>query len=404
MIISFKYLTLLVAFVFIGSCNQNIEIDKFCDENLDFAGKQIESLAKKAKKEGQLPRALTSDGGMQWASSSFDWTEGFFPGTCWYMFKYTKNNLWKDYAESFQNSFIEHRHLTTNHDLGFVFNCSFGNEYKLTGDSTVKNILIDAGSSLITRFNPQVGCIKSWDVKTGWQSKRGWEFPVIIDNMMNLELLFELTEITGDNKYREVAVSHANTTMKNQFRKDGSSYHVVDYDSITGAQRSRQTAQGFAHESAWARGQAWGLYGYTVCYRYTKDRKYLDKANEIAGFILNHKNLPHDMVPYWDFNAPKIPNEPRDVSAAAIIASALIELSEYTSEDYLSKGETILRNLSSDYYKAKLDENNNFILKHSVGSIPHNSEIDVPLVYADYYYVEALIRLKQIEDKKLAVK
>ena len=217
---------------------------------------------------------------------------------------------------------------------------------------------------------------------------------------MNLEFLFEVSKITGNNKYKQIAISHANTTMKNHFRPDFSSYHVIDYDTITGAVRNKHTHQGYAHESAWARGQAWGLYGYTVCYRYTNDRKYIDQAEKIADFIFSNKNLPVDLVPYWDYNAPNIPDEPRDASAAAVTASALYELYEYTgNDDYIVKADLILNSLSGTDYQAKLGENGNFILMHSVGSIPHGNEIDVPLNYADYYYLEALLRKKESLNK-----
>lgn len=185
------------------------------------------------------------------------------------------------------------------------------------------------------------------------------------------------------------------TTLANHFRDDLSSYHVVDYDPETGEVRSKQTAQGYADESAWARGQAWGLYGYTVCYRYTKDEKYLKQAEDIAKYIIEYKATPEDGIPYWDNNAPNIPNEPRDVSAAAITISSLIELDGYTKENYRPVIDKILSSLASKEYTAKIGENKNFVLKHSVGSIPHNAEIDVPLNYADYYYIEALTRYQK---------
>lgn len=391
---------LIVVFAF--SCKSKQSTSEFCEENLDFACKQTELLRKESIEANKIPRTLTAKGDIHWAKSSFDWTEGFFPGICWYLYEYSKDEKWLQAAKSFQESFSDHRFLTSNHDLGFIFNCSFGNEYRLKGDKESKQILIDAGNSLLTRFNPTVGCIQSWNVDEGWQAKRDWQYPVIIDNMMNLEMLFKLSDITGDSKYKEAAITHANTTMKNHYRPDGSSYHVVDYDSINGNVRSRQTAQGFAHESAWARGQAWGLYGYTVCYRYTHDKKYLEKAEEIAAFIFTNKTMPKDCIPYWDFNAPQIPSEPRDASAAAVIASALLELDGYSAKDYKKDACFILDNLSSDKYRAEVGLNGDFILKHSVGSIPHNSEIDVPLVYADYYYVEALVRLMKLEKKELA--
>lgn len=379
------------------SCDQttkekNVDVDPIMAN----AEQQITLLLKASQTADRIPRTVTADGEMHWTFKNFDWTEGFFPGTLWYLFEDTKDESWKNAAEHFQSKFEDHKYSTHNHDLGFIFNCSYGNGYRLTQNESFKDVMITASDSLITRFNPAVGCIQSWDVKYGWQSERNWQFPVIIDNMMNLELLFEVSKLTGDNKYRDVAIAHANTTMKNHFRDDYSSVHVVDYDSITGAIRNKQTAQGYSDDSSWARGQAWALYGYTVCYRYTKNAKYLDLAQHIANYITTYKNTPEDGIPYWDYNAPNIPDEPRDASAAAITVSALLELDSYSTQDYKKDIDKILNALASDAYTAAIGTNNNFILKHSVGSIPHNNEIDVPLNYADYYYVEALMRYREM--------
>jgi uncharacterized protein YyaL (SSP411 family) len=363
---------------------------------LDRAEDQIALLLSSSIQEDRIPRTVEQDH-IKWTNPEFDWTEGFFPGICWYMYEETGDHKWKSAAEKFQEKYEDHQFLKTNHDLGFVFNCSYGNGYRLTNNEKFKQVLITAGESLISRFNPVVGAIQSWDVDKGWQSKRGWQYPVIIDNMMNLELLFKISELTGNQHFKEIAIKHANTTMENHFRDDHSSFHVVDYDPMTGEVRSKQTAQGYSHDSTWSRGQAWGLYGFTVCYRYTKDQKYLDLANNIAQLIINHKNMPEDGIPYWDLNASGIPGEPRDVSAAAITASALLELNTYSSIDYSSFIHKILSALGSDSYFAALGSNNHFLLKHSVGSIPHGAEIDVPLIYADYYFIEALTRIRHIE-------
>ena len=242
------------------------------------------------------------------------------------------------------------------------------------------------------RFDPRVGVIKSWDEDKGWQGERGWQYPVIVDNMMNLELLFIVSEFTGDPTYKTVAITHANTTLKNHFRKDNSSYHVVDYDSLTGAVRSKVTAQGYTNESSWARGQAWGLYGYTMCYRFTKDKAYLNKANEIAQLIMEKAKTKNGNIPFWDYQAPNIPNEPRDASAAAITAAALLELNNYT-DGYKSYAQDIIVALSGSDYLSKHGNNQGFLIMHNVGSVPHKNEIDVPLNYADYYFLEALVRL-----------
>jgi len=317
-----------------------------------------------------------------------DWTCGFFPGSLWYMYELTKNEKFKTEAQHYTEILDLVQYRTNTHDVGFMLNCSYGNGYRITGNQAYKSVLITGANSLMTRFHPQVGLIKSWD------NRKEWQYPVIIDNMMNLEFLCEVSKLTNDNSYKQVTILHANKTMANHFRADNSSFHVIDYDSITGQVLHKQTAQGYADSSSWARGQAWGLYGFTMMYRETKDPKYLEQAKKIATFILNNPNLPKDKIPYWDYNAPNIPNEPRDASAAAIVASALIELSGYVKEknDYFKTAETILKNLSSDEYLAPKGENGLFILKHSTGNWPNKSEIDVPINYADYYYLEALGR------------
>ena len=209
--------------------------------------------------------------------------------------------------------------------------------------------------------------------------------------MMNLEMLFDATKFTGDSIYYQVAYQHALTTLANHFRDDQSSYHVIDYDTISGQVLNRHTHQGYSHESAWSRGQAWGLYGFTKAYEYTGDEKFLTQAKKIENYIFNHKTLPDDLVPYWDYDAPSIPNQPRDVSAAAVAASALFDLAKVDSESaerYISNSKKILANLSKNYKTTICP----FILDHSVGSVPGEFEVDKPIIYADYYYVEALLK------------
>ena len=280
--------------------------------------------------------------------------------------------------------------------MGFKIYCSFGNGYRLTKDPHYKEVIIQSAKTLSTRFNAKAGVIRSWD-----HNKDKWDYPVIIDNMMNLELLFEATKLTGDSAFYKIAVSHANKTMENHFRADYSSWHVVDYDTATGKVIKKTTHQGYSNESAWARGQAWGLYGYVMCYRETGNKIYLQQAQHIASFILNNPNMPKDLVPYWDFDAPNIPNEPRDASAAAITASALYELSTYVSNNktYKQSANKIIRSLTNNY-RSPIGENKGFILLHSTGSKPSNSEVDVPISYADYYYLEALLRKKKLRQKK----
>jgi len=327
-------------------------------------------------------------------SNSGWWCSGFYPGTLLYLYEQTKDaTLYKE-AMRIDELLKKEQFNTGTHDLGFMMYCSFGNANRIAPQPEYKEILLNSAKSLSTRFNPTIGCIKSWD------SKDPNDFLVIIDNMMNLELLFWATRISGDSSFYKIAVTHANTTMRNHFRSDYSSYHVLNYNKETGTVKQKKTAQGFADESAWSRGQAWGLYGYTVMYRETRDKKYLDQANHIARFILSNPNLPGDKIPYWDFNATGIPHVLRDASAASIMASALIELSGYANalqaKEYMQATETILRSLSSSPYKAPAGANGGFIIQHCVGHLPQKSEVDVPLTYADYYFVEAMKRYKAL--------
>ncbi len=370
------------------------DVDK---DMVDFAvnqlGKQIEII--EASGKFMNPRTVHNDKTVY--VSREDWTSGFFPGTMWYMYELTGDEKWKEYGINYTAQLEPVKSLTKHHDIGFIINCSFGNAYRITNDEEYKRVIIESAKSLGTRYRPVPGVIQSWDEDRGWQKDRGWMCPVIIDNMMNLELLFLATRLSGDSSFYKMAINHAENTLINHFRKDYSCYHVVDYDKTNGNVRGKSTAQGFADESAWARGQAWALYGFTMCYRETKDIRFLNLAENIFDFLFSHPNMPNDLVPYWDFNAPKIPDEPRDASAAAIIASALYELSTFKDGEYKSTADKIMISLSSADYLAGLNENGNFILKHSVGSIPHNNEIDVPLNYADYYFLEALSRKIKIE-------
>ena len=341
------------------------------------------------------PRTLSSGGDLVLVRAK-DWTSGFFPGVLWYIYELTGKKSWKESAADFTAKIENEKFNAGTHDMGFKIYCSCGNGYRLTGNTSYRDVIIQSAKTLSKRFNPKTGCIRSWD-----HSKDKWANPVIIDNMMNLELLFAATQLTNDSSFYKIAVGHANTTMRNHFRPDFSCYHVVDYDTLTGGVLKKTTHQGLSNESSWARGQAWALYGYTMCYRETKDKKYLQQAENIAGFILNHPNLPKDLVPYWDFNAPNIPNEPRDASAGAVISSALFELSLYSSHGkyYRDIAGQMIKNLTVGY-RSPVGQNRGFILIHSTGSKPSNTEVDVPLNYADYYYLEALLRQKKLNGKK----
>ncbi|MES1222400.1 MAG: glycoside hydrolase family 88 protein [Bacteroidota bacterium] len=365
------------------------------DQNFADAASQYKLLMKNLPPE-KFPRSYDAKSGKLVTSGSEWWCSGFYPGTLLNLYEQTRDESLYNEALRMLKLLEKEKNNTGTHDLGFMMFCSFGNADKIASKPEYKEILLRSARSLSTRFNPKVGCIKSWDSKPS-------DFLVIIDNMMNLELLFWATKVSGDSSFYKIAVTHANTTMKNHFRPDFSSYHVLNYNSETGTVQEKKTAQGYSNESAWARGQAWGLYGYTVMYRVTRDKKYLDQANHIAHFLLDHPNMPPDKIPYWDFNTPDIPNALRDASAAAIIASALLELRTYadkkTSSYYFKNAEAILKTLSGSKYKSAAGTNGGFILQHGVGHLPQKSEVDVPLTYADYYFVEAMKRYKGIPIK-----
>lgn len=367
-------------------------MQQLIDEDMQFAAQQYKVLAGKVPAT-VMPRSYIAAKDSLVTSDTKWWCSGFYPGTLWLIYAHTKDAATKEEALKRLAILEKEKTYTGNHDLGFMMFCSFGTAYDITKDPAYKEVVFTAAQSLSTRYRPSIKAIQSWD------SSKNFKCPVIIDNMMNLELLEWVTKNGGDKKFHEIAVTHSNSTLQNHFRADNSSYHVLDYNLATGGVSRKVTHQGYSDASAWARGQVWGLYGYTVMYRFTKDAVYLNQANKIAAYLLNHPNMPSDKVPYWDLDAPDIPQAKRDASAGAILASALLELAQYTKgkqkTDYIGTAETILKALSSPAYRAPLGSNGGFLLLHSVGSLPHGSEVDQPLTYADYYFIEALSRYKK---------
>jgi rhamnogalacturonyl hydrolase YesR len=361
------------------------------DKQVKAIEKQYNNMLLDCRNTDLFPQSMLPNNSMFKRKADW-WCSGFFSGCLWYIYELTHQEKWKAAAQKWTMPLKDQQYNKTTHDLGFMLYCSFGNGYRLTHNKEYKSILINGATTLSNRFNPKVGVIKSWD------TFKHFNYPVIIDNMMNLEYLFWAAKITGNKNFYDICISHANKTMLNHFRHDNSSYHVVCYDSV-GNVVAKKTSQGFADSSAWARGQTWGLYGYTVMYRETKDKKYLEQAIKIANYYINSPNLPADLIPYWDFNSPNIPNDVRDASAAAICASGLLELSKYVDKKMANKyfvfAEQVLKNLSSSSYFAG-EQDNYFLLKHSTGNKPANSEIDTPIIYADYYYLEALIRYREL--------
>lgn len=365
------------------------------NEQLRYALKCTAEARKTAKGDRITPRSIGKDGNLVLVGPK-DWCSGFFAGTLWQMYQYSHEQYWRENAVSNTWLIESAKWHRGTHDLGFMIGDSFGKAYQLTEEQSYRDVMLLAARTLCTRFSPKVGCIRSWD-----HNADKWKFPVIIDNMMNLEMLFESYLLTGDKSFYDIAVSHANVTMKNHFREDYSSFHVVDYDPVTGVVRSRVTHQGYSDDSFWSRGQGWALYGYTMCYRYTHDLRYLEQAKNVAKFLFSLKNMPEDGIFYWDMKDPAIPDAPRDASSAALVASAFYELQGYVDAElgkqYKAYADKIVNSLI-DHYQAPVGSNQGFLLLHSTGHKPGNSEIDVPINYADYFYMEALQRKALIDN------
>jgi len=359
---------------------------------LDAAADRLRPFLDRPAVDGRIPRSLEPDGTAD-ESPAREWTSGFYPGTLWLLHEATGDDAFADAARAWTAVVEPEKRNGGTHDMGFKVYTSAGAGFRLTGEAHYRDVVVEAADTLLTRFDPDVGAIRSWD----WGA---WEYPVIIDNMMNLELLYAAARLTGDARYAEVATEHARTTLQHHFRDDASSYHVVQFDDETGEVLQKGTHQGYSDGSAWSRGQAWALYGFTMAHRESGEPDFLAQAERVADFILSHPRLPGDGVPYWDFDAPAIPDEPRDASAAALVASALYELAGFVPEQrdrYVAAADRILAALSQDYLAdPELDEP--FLLDHSVGSVPGRFEVDVPITYADTYYVEAFLRRLRLAD------
>lgn len=389
---------MIMSSMFPVSCNQEEPLSEVIERGLAVSARQALLLAKETEKlEGRLPR--TYEGNELKTTDYRAWISGFFPGVLWYLYENDSTEELKRYAELYTDRVEPAKTITTTHDLGFMLYCSLGNGYRLTGNPRYLEAMKTGAASLASRFSRTTGAIKSWN------SNEKWQYPVIIDNMMNLEFLSFMAKETDEVSLMGIADRHAGTTLLNHFRPDNSCYHVVSYDTLSGKPHFKGTHQGYSDDSAWARGQAWALYGYTMMYRETGKPDYLEQARKVAFFIKNHPALPKNKVPYWDFNAPDLPDTYRDASAAAVMASAFAELSRLDpagddARGWLDLAEAQIRTLSSPAYLAEPGSNGGFILKHSVGNYNKHSEIDVPLSYADYYYVEALLRLKKMQNEK----
>jgi rhamnogalacturonyl hydrolase YesR len=387
-------LLLSLVLIIASSCkNETKSIDKNSESIEEQLQKRYSRLLTYKLDSLAFPRSYSHEKSEIKKVPSKDWTSGFFAGNLWQIYELTGDETYKDQAKKW-TAFIEKEKFNDRtHDMGFKVYCSFGNGLRHYNNQAYKAIIVKSAQTLSTRFNEDIGSIRSWDF-----NKDKWQFPVIIDNMMNLELLFEATKISGDSAYHKLAIKHANTTLKNHFRPDHSTWHVLDYDTITHQPRLRVTHQGIADNSAWARGQGWAINGFTMMYRYTKDPRYLAQAEATANYFINHNNMPEDGIPYWDFDNPDIPNVSRDVSAAAIVASGLVELYGYTkNQSYIDYSKKVIKSLETTNYILPSDFEAPFILDHSFGDWSKRSEMDEPIVYGDYYYLQTKLRLKNLQ-------
>lgn len=371
-------------------------------QNIDYCAKQASKTISTLPTDGQLniPRSINKNT-KDWRLVDYqDWCSGFWSGALWYLYEGTKNPFFKTQAERFDKQLLplSEQKVAYDHDLGFQIFCSYGNGYRLTKNPSYKKVILNTANVLATLYNPKIGTILSWPREV----QKFGAHNTIIDNMINLELLFWASKNGGNKNLYKIAERHALTTMKNHFRDDYTSYHVVLYDTLTGKKIKGITHQGYADNTMWARGQSWAIYGFTMCYRETKNTKFLDFAQKVTDVYL--KNLPDEsLIPFWDFNAPDIPNAPRDASAAAVTASALFELSTLVKDKkkaalYYSKAKKMLESLSTTNYQSGTV--NNAFLLHSTGNMPIGGEIDASIIYADYYYIEALLRYKKMNQKK----
>lgn len=356
------------------------------DENFEFARKQYLGMISNMDNKNKVPRSVKPDGSTYFVKP-VDWTSGFFGGSLFYIYEATDDEEIKRNAIHFTEYIAEQQWDSTQHDTGFQIFCSYGNGLRLLGKEEYKEVIYNTANTLTSRFNETIGAIRSWDFGD-------WDFPVIIDNMMNLELLYWAGKNFDEPRFIDIANRHAMVTIENHFREDFSSVHVVDYCQQTGGVHGTQTFQGLNDHSAWSRGQAWGLYGYVMSYRETGKKEFLEQAEKIATLIIS--KLPEDYIPFWDLDLPSTEGEPKDASSAAITASALIELYQFTqNEEYKRIATEMLKELMSPNYRAELGKDNHFLLRHSTGHYTHNSEIDTPMNYADYYFLEAMLRYKK---------
>lgn len=391
---------LLVFIVILTNCwdrkkeMANPDLNQFIDENMQFAQQKVTYFLENLD-VNQYPGSIDNDGNLVTLEPD-NWQSGYLAGILWYLYEYTGKEKWKIFAQQWTAGLELQKFNTQTHHLGFMLYSSFGNGYKLTQDELYKDVLTIGARTLASRYDPDVGCVKSWD---NWPGQNA-DFPVVIDGMLSNELLFYAFRMSGDSSLYNIALEHATVTRKNHIRKDYGTYYCLDYDTETHKPEVIKTWAGYSKESTWSRGHARSFYGFAVTFRETGDPIFLEYAKKTAQFYLEHPRLPEDLIPYWDFNDPDIPNAPRDASAAAIAASGLLELYSLLptgeGEKYYQYALKTLQSLSSSNYRNNPNENLGFILKHSTASKARNLDVDKPKIAADYYFIEALMKVHKL--------
>ncbi len=383
----FPYLIFTVMIGINISCNPS-NIKEKTYPMVDQAQKYALSQLKKSLNEvtvGEYPKRTFGEGAWQLTKPT-EWTSGFFPGCLWLAYQLSGDSSWIEPAQEFTEGLTEQQYNTKTHDIGFMMFNSFGNGYKHNHSDDYKKIIIQSAKSLATRYNDNTKCIQSWN----------GDFQVIIDNMMNLDILFWAAKNGGGKALYNIAVTHANTTIKNHIRDDYSTFHVIVFDTVTGDVIQRKTHQGYADNSTWARGQAWGVYGFTVCFRETRDSTYLEAAINLADYFINA--LPDDFIPFWDLNLPDdYDRKFKDTSAASIFVSGLLELRKYVqnTDRYDEVALNILTNLITKYLTK--GTNSSGILLHSAYNVNSENKYDwdASTIWGDYYFLEALKRYQE---------
>lgn len=388
-------ISLLVIILFFNLSLSANELDSLVDNAIKISLIKLENSVVDVADSTLFPTYATEE--LVWKlKGSDDWTSGFYPGCLWYAYELSGNEKFEKWARQWTASIEHEKFNMETHDLGFRFMCTFANGLRLGNNSEYddyKDIILTAASSLSKRYNRKIKCLSSnWDMLEIENS-----FPVVIDIMANLNILFWAAENGGTKYYKDYALNHARKTYRDFVRSDGGTYHIVRYNKENAEIINKGTLQGDGDETTWSRGHAWMVYGLVETYAYTGEKDILNMAIKMSDYFIEH--LPDDQVSIWDFQSEI---DYRDVSASSIVTSALFRLANQVEgkdlkEKYSAQAAGMLTSLCKPPYFIE-NINSNCILDHSVQYLPINSNVDVPAIFADYYFLEALVRYKKSND------